>query len=183
MASLADQLLKAGLVDKNKANKAKKEKQKQANSSRKGGAKVTNEARLAAEKERARKVERDRELNLQKKNQADQKALLAQIKQLIQMNRIDRAEGDIAYSFVHEGKVKKLQVTEALQKQLSLGRLAIVTLVEDGQTIYELVPHAVADKIAQRDEVSVVQINESSTDTADGDDPYADYQIPDDLMW
>ena len=183
MASLADQLLKAGLVDKNKANKAKKEKQKQANSSRKGGAKITNEAQLAAQKERDRKLERDRELNRQKQSQSNQKALLAQIKQLIEMNRVDKADGDIDYSFLHEDKVKKIQVTEAMQKQLSLGRLAIVTFAHDGLNQYELVPYAIAEKITQRDAKSVVQINEASTDAADGDDPYADYQIPDDLMW
>jgi len=183
MASLQDQLLKAGLVDKNKANKAKKEKQKQVNSSRKGGAKITNEARLAAQKERDRKLERDRELNRQKQSQSNQKALLAQIKQLIEMNRVDRADGDIAYSFVHENKVKKIQVSEAMQKQLSLGRLAIVRFDHNGQNQYELVPYAIAEKITERDAASVVQINEASTDSADGDDPYADYQIPDDLMW
>ena len=183
MASLQDQLLKAGLTDKNKANKAKKEKQKQANNSRKGGAKVTNEAQLAAQKERDRKLERDRELNRQKQSQSNQKALLAQIKQLIELNRIDKSDGDIAYSFVHEDKVKKFQVSEAMQKQLSLGRLAIVTFVDEGQNRYELVPYAIAEKITQRDKNSVVQINEVSTDTDDGDDPYADYQIPDDLMW
>jgi len=183
MSSLQDQLLKAGLVDKNKANKAKKDKNKQAKVSRKGGEKITNEAQIAAQKQRQQKLERDRELNQQKQKQSNQKALLAQIKQLIELNRVDRADGDIAYSFVHGDKVKKIQVTEALQKQLSLGRLAIVTFFQKGQNQYELVPYGVAEKIEHRDASSVVQINESSANEADGDDPYADFQIPDDLMW
>lgn len=183
MASLQDQLLKAGLVDKNKANKAKKEKQKQAKAGRKGGEKTADEIRLAAEREQARKVERDRELNRQKQTQSNQKALMAQIKQLIDLNRIDREGGDIDYSFVHDDKVRKISVGVDLKKQLSAGRLAIVTFTRDGSDCYELVPAAIAQKIAQRDEGSVVQMNQLSETEIDADDPYADYQIPDDLMW
>ena len=43
MASLQDQLLKAGLIDKNRAHKANKDRQKQANLVRKSGAKTDNE--------------------------------------------------------------------------------------------------------------------------------------------
>ena len=116
MASLQDQLLKAGLVDKNKANKAKKEKQKQAKVSRKGGEKTADEMRLAAEREQARKTERDRELNRQKQLASNQKALQAQIRQLIQLNRVDREGGDLAYSFVDQDKVKNIHVSEELTR-------------------------------------------------------------------
>jgi len=183
MASLQDQLLKAGLVDKNKANKAKKEKNKQAKTSRKGGGKAANEAQSAAQKQRQQKLERDRELNQQKQQQSKRKALLAQIKQLIELNRVEREGGEIAYSFLHKNKVKNILVTEDLQKQLGLGRLAIVTFHHKGQSHYELVPLAIAEKIEQRDAGSVLHINEDSSNESDGDDPYADYQIPDDLMW
>lgn len=183
MASLQDQLLKAGLVDKNKANKAKKEKQKQTKNHRKMGGKTVNEAREAAQQEKARKLERDRELNRQKQAQSNQKALMAQIKQLIELNRIDREGGEIDYSFVHNDKVKKISVQALLQKQLGSGRLAIVTFIKDGDDRYELVPAVIAEKIAQRDESSVVQMNQISETEIDEDDPYADYQIPDDLMW
>ena len=183
MASLQDQLLKAGLVDKNKANKAKKEKQKQAKVSRKGGEKTADEMRLAAEREQARKTERDRELNRQKQLASNQKALQAQIRQLIQLNRVDREGGDLAYSFVDQDKVKNIHVSEELQKQLSLGRLAIVAFANGRERIYELVPAGVAEKIAQRDQQSVVQIKAAGDSQPEQDDPYADYQIPDDLMW
>ncbi len=183
MASLQDQLLKAGLVDKSKANKAKKEKQKQAKSSRKGGGRAANEIQEAAKQEMARKTAQDRELNRQKQLASDEKALQAQIRQLVQLNRVDRTDGDIAYSFVDEDKVKNIQVTNELQKQLSLGRLAIVALAHGGERSYELVPTGVAEKIAQRDEQSVVQITAADESTPEQEDPYADYQIPDDLMW
>ena len=56
---------------------------------------------------------------------------------------------------------------------------------------YELVPAAVADKINQRDNRTVVlQNTKNETSIADNsaassseDDPYADFVVPDDLMW
>jgi len=67
------------------------------------------------------------------------------------------------------------------------GRLAIVKL----EQAYELVPAAVADKINQRDNHTVVLQNiisetstaDASVDSVDEDDPYADFVVPDDLMW
>ena len=58
------------------------------------------------------------------------------------------------------------------------GRLVIVC--QGGAT--ELVPRVIADKIAERDAKLVVRVNKSSTQV-DEDDPYAAFQIPDDLMW
>lgn len=40
----------------------------------------------------------------------------------------------------------------------------------------------IADKIAERDASLVVRVNKISTEV-DADDPYAAFQIPDDLMW
>jgi uncharacterized protein YaiL (DUF2058 family) len=47
---------------------------------------------------------------------------------------------------------------------------------------YELVPRVIADKIAERDASLVVRVNKTTTEV-EGDDPYAAFQIPDDLMW
>ena len=47
-------------------------------------------------------------------------------------------------------------------------------------------PTAVAEKIKQRDESLVVMLTENTgvnADQEDEDDPYADFKIPDDLMW
>jgi uncharacterized protein YaiL (DUF2058 family) len=58
------------------------------------------------------------------------------------------------------------------------GRLVIVC--QGGAT--ELVPRVIADKIAERDASLVVRVNKASAEI-DADDPYADFKIPDDLMW
>jgi uncharacterized protein len=69
-------------------------------------------------------------------------------------------------------------VSAAVQAHLMAGRLVIVRL--NGTT--ELVPRVIADKIAERDASMVVRVNKASTEV-DADDPYAAFQIPDDLMW
>jgi hypothetical protein len=49
---------------------------------------------------------------------------------------------------------------------------------------YELVPSVTAEKIAQRDPGCVVVLNAQSSPQANPEaDPYADYPVPDDLMW
>jgi uncharacterized protein YaiL (DUF2058 family) len=183
MASLQDQLLKAGLIDKNKAHKAKKDRQKQANLVRKSGAEADNESRLLAQQERTKKLARDRELNLQKQQASNQKAIAAQVRQLIEMNSLDRDRGEISYSFIYQNKVKNIGVSAEQKNQLTLGRLAIVTLLANKDRRFEIVPTPVADKIAQRDADSVVHLNQKVEIDENENDPYADFQIPDDLTW
>ncbi len=183
MASLQDQLLKAGLIDKNKAQKANKDRQKQANLVRKSGASTDNKTRVLAQQEHAKKLARDRDLNLQKQQASNQKAIAAQVKQLIEMNKLDRDQGEIAYNFVYRNKVKNIGVSEEQKNQLTLGRLAIVTLLVNREYRFEIVPSPVAEKIAQRDVDSVVHLNQKVEMEENEDDAYADFQIPDDLTW
>ncbi len=178
--SLRDQLLKKGLVDEKKLKQVTSAERKQQKMQRKSKEVSEDEVKRAAQQAAAEKVERDRELNRQQKEKAERKAIAAQVAQLIQMNRVSRGEGEIAFNFVDGGKVKRLYVTERLRDQLSQGLLAIVTLA--GQ--YELVPSAVAQKVRQRDEAAVILLNDrANTEAEDPDDPYKDYKIPDDLMW
>jgi uncharacterized protein len=178
MASLQDQLLKAGIVDPGKAKKIIKEKRKEAKSQPKGHARV-DETREQALRSVAQKAERDRELNRELRAQSEKKAIQAQIIQLIRINRIERASGDIPFQFVDGKKIKKIHVTAQTQAELSRGRIAIARL--DGR--YELIPAAAARKIMQRDENAVLLLNTGEPVAAGEDDPYAAYQIPDDLMW
>lgn len=187
MTSLKDQLLKAGLIDQAKAEKAGHEERKTAHqktakaqkeAKRTGEVKV-DEAKLLAEKALQEQAERSKSLNRQQREQAEHKAIQAQIRQLIEMNRLDRKQGELRYQFADQNKIKTLMVTELLQDRLAYGMVAVVRL---GET-YELVPRIVAEKIAQRDASAVVVLNVNKNPTPAEDDPYAAYQIPDDLMW
>lgn len=179
--SLLEQLKKTGLVDEKKARKVKqgKHQSRKQKGKKKGAAPELSEAERLAQQARAEKAERDRLLNQQRKEAAERKAIAAQIRQLIETNRVRDRDGDIAYNF-SDGKVlKRIHVSEPVHRSLVAGRLAIARLDEG----YELVPMPVADKIRQRDEQCII-VNEHSEEAEPGeDDPYADYKIPDDLMW
>jgi len=181
MASLQDQLLKAGLIDAKKAKQANKEKRKETNVARRSNEEVVDEIKQSAEQARQEKAERDRELNRQRDHELQQKAIAAQIKQLIENHRQSKGagQGDVEYNFTDGKLIKKIRVSKLVQEQIVRGVLAVVKLGEG----YEVVPRIVADKIAQRDEKFVIVANTKTQQQTDEDDPYKDYVIPDDLMW
>ncbi len=175
MSSLKAQLLKSGLAD---AKRAKKVHQQQLEA----GKHAKDETKEAVQKAMAEKAERDRLLNLQRKEEQEKKAITAQIKQLIETNKIDRKGSEVAYQFTDDKKIKKLYVSELLVNQLAKGQIAVVRFADT----YELVPARVAEKIAMRDAALVVVLNQapvSNNEQTPEEDPYADYQIPDDLIW
>jgi len=177
--SLQDQLLKAGLVDTEKAKKVTRDKRKQDKQRRHTKAGPIDESHQRMQQELAAKAERDRELNLRRQAQAQRNAVLAQVRQLVEGNRQPRGGDELAYNFVDGTKVKRLYVSAEVHKRISTGKLAIVRL---GQQ-YELVTPEIADKIRSRDEHSLVFCNDPKQDAGDQADPYADHPIPDDLIW
>jgi len=178
--SLFDQLKQAGLVNKNKANKIKHDQYKnKKNTSKKELAKQRNESAKLDKKKQADKAERDRLMNQQKNEDAERKAIAAQIIQLIETNAIDDAEGEIVYNFTDAGLVKRLYVSEQSHKLLMSGRIAVA---KHGEA-YKLVPKMVAEKIMQRDAECIINADHSIEEDSSENDPYADYKIPDDLMW
>ena len=178
MASLQDQLLNAGLVDKKKAKQLKQERRKEAKVRQKGQTPL-DDSKEQVKRNFLDKAERDRQLNKQQQEAVERKAIEAQISQLIKMNRIKREGGDIAYQFTDGTRIKKMYITEQLQKDLVNGRLAIAKLGND----FELLPSSAAEKIMQRDPKIIILLNTYEVTGVDEDDPYAEYQIPDDLMW
>ena len=185
MASLQDQLLQAGLVNEKKAKQAKKEQRKKTKQAHKSKQAPIDENKAAAQQTLKDKAEKDRLLNLQQQEQANQKAIAAQVKQLVTLNKINRKDGDIAYNFEHGGKFKKIYVNKKMQDLLSRGQLAIISIDGPAETRFEVVVKPVAEKIAQRMQEAVILVSNTQTDTlsSEEEDWYADYEIPDDLMW
>ncbi len=182
--SLQEQLLQAGLTDKKKVSKVKREKHKKVKQKQKHKKQAVevDENKIAAEQARLQKQEKDRQLNLQAKQAAEEKAVKAQIKQMIEVNKQPKGKGDIACNFTDGTLIKRIYVDQKTQNRISAGKLAIAKL-NDG---YEIIPMPVADKISMRDETCIVYRadleTQQSTDSEE-DDWYADYQIPDDLTW
>ncbi|MGE3297783.1 MAG: DUF2058 domain-containing protein [Porticoccaceae bacterium] len=170
---LQDQLLKAGLVKPHQIKKATKEK-RQAQRGTTPEA-VSEQARQAQQ----RKAESDRNRNREQVAERERKAQAAQIRQLIETQRLARSGGDSTFQFVDAGKIKKITLHKAQRAQIVGGVLAVVRF----DSTYELVPSATAEKIAQRDPGSVVVFNVPSAQENPESDAYADYPVPDDLMW
>ncbi|MFK7863801.1 MAG: DUF2058 domain-containing protein [Pseudohongiellaceae bacterium] len=182
--SLQDQLKKSGLVDDKKAKQLKRAKLKQEKLARKEAGKnaVVDENKVAQQQAKAARAEKDRQLNLEKNAREQQVALSAQIKQLIETHSIslggESGQGDKKYSFSDSNKIKHLWVSDSQVNQLSQGQIVIVKHSDQ----YSLVPAVVADRIAQRLPESIIFQAEQDSGLQ-ADDPYADYQIPDDLDW
>ena len=177
--SMQDQLRKIGLVNDKKLRKAQRVKHA-AEMERKAHGATADDPAAAAQKARSEKAARDRALNEARDRQANLKALRAQVRQQIELNRQPRDCGEIPFNFADGRAVKKLFVTKRHQEHLVSGRLAIVKLDDK----YELVPTAVAQKIRLRDPNTVIVCNDvEQAEQPDGDDPYANYKIPDDLDW
>lgn len=169
--SLQEQMLKAGLVNEKKLKKAKKGSKKSRVQAR--------EVKAAVQANKDAQLERDQELNQQNKEQQLSKEIKAQVKQLIELNKLDLKEGDIKYNFTDGTFVKSLYVESLIRDQLASGVLAIARYDET----YVVIPGSVAKKIAMRDEETIIEIHKPEEEIPAEDDPYADFVVPDDLMW
>jgi len=188
--SLQDQLLGAGLIKKQDANNIKTAKKKQVKKSKETKTELKNEASEAAEKARLEEQQKSQALNAQRKQEAEEKAAQAQIKQMIKINSIYKTDrkadedSQLVYNFTDDSKIKTMLVSPANHALISKGIVAIAKLEES----YYLIPAEAARKIAERDSSSIVLLNEFSKSDAgskedDVEDPYAGFEVPDDLMW
>ncbi len=178
MASLQDQLLKAGVINKGKAQKIRKDKQKQ-RKQKVADDPTTEESKLLAAKALEEKKQRDLERNKQLNAEAERKALQAQVNQWVTTAQLEPGGGDIPYQFVHNKVIKKIYVSALMTEELSRGRVAIVTLGDR----YCLVPEAVGKRVLAAAPERFVLMNESAAKDSPENDEYADYKVPDDLMW
>lgn len=178
--SLQDQLRAAGLVTQKDLKKAQKHMHRKEMRVKQGV--EEDEVKLEAERALKDKQLADRAANEARNAAAREKELNAQIKQLIERNS-QRQKGEVAYNFNDHNKIKKIYVSEENKQQINKGFLAIVKQ-GDG---YDLVPKQIAERISNRipdrkDDV-VLYLYDRSKDQVDEDDPYKDFQIPDDLEW
>ena len=184
--SLQEQLLKSGLVSTGQARAVKSEKHKQAKQLHHNKILISDDVKEQAQKAKLEQANRDRELNQQRKQEDENKQLAAQIKQLIEQNRLpkdntlaDHSDDSLAYHFTDNSKVKTIYVSKAMREKITQGQLAIVKL---GQQ-YEIVPGEIAGKIKLRDVASVIVFYETITIMENEADSYVNFQVPDDMTW
>jgi len=150
-----DKFLKAGLVSKKQVNKAKREKhiKRKENTDEEPSAVSQHVQHL-----KAVQAKQNRELNEKREQARIVKEQKAQIKQLIEQNRLEQDSRGEAYHFVQQGKITRIFVAEEMIDQLSCGQLAIVKSGEK----YEVVPAKVAEQIAERKKTVIVSFHKKS---------------------
>ena len=111
MASLQEQLLKAGLTTKQKARQANSDKRKKNKQKRSG---VKHEATLQEEVQRdlalskAEKAAKDSALNADRKQQLVEKEQSLRIKQILTHHQLKHVNGESEYNYTFDNKIKKL---------------------------------------------------------------------------
>lgn len=183
MASLQDQLLKAGLTTKQKARQANSDKRKKGKQKRSGvkvDASLQEQVKQDLELAKKEKLARDIALNNEKKQALLAKEQQLRILQILQHHQVTNVNGEAEYNYTFNSKIKKLFVDAITHQALVNGRLALCG-VDD--TTY-IVTSETAEKVASLDQsVILVQNIKVVDETVAEDDPYAEFQIPDDLMW
>ncbi|MES1938275.1 DUF2058 domain-containing protein [Salinisphaera hydrothermalis] len=184
--SLQDQLLKAGIAKPKQVKKARHDKARRNKAARRAGGKGDEEQQKLSkdvEAATAAKREADRKRAQAANAEREQRERKRQAIQIINEHRIaiEKPEADEPpYSYTVKGKIRRLPVSRDQRRRLADGRLAIVRYdgqtslvdVETAQRLEALIPKAIS-RITEADKAS----------EADPDDPYAGYEVPDDLMW
>lgn len=181
LTPLQAQLIQAGLAKKSKAAEVVREQ----NKVRQGKAPAApSEIQLEAERLRTERVERDRALAAEHKARAHLTELRAQARQIIKDRKVPRS-GESEYRFTADGAIRSLLVNEELRRKLSAGALVIARMDDS----YELLPRAAAEKVRERDASLIVLDHgqaagsEPAASTSEDDAYYAQFKVPDDLVW
>ncbi|NVK29731.1 MAG: DUF2058 domain-containing protein [Gammaproteobacteria bacterium] len=175
MSSLRDQLLKAGVASKQQAKKSSKAV---AHQKRTGQSTQSDQARAAAEAALQAKRDADKAANQAQQAARLAKEIDAQARDIIRNSALPRGEGE-HYQFQFDGKVKEIGLSATLRSQIVAGQAAIACADEQ----FFVIPAKAAEKVAERRAELIAIHFDKASDAVDEDDPYADYQIPDDLMW
>lgn len=178
---LQEQLLKAGLVKKAKLAEVEREQHK---ARRTGGNAGPSEVRLQAEQTRIEKIERDRALAAERNAKARTAELRAQARQIIEDKKAP-CSGNAEYRFTVDGAIRTLLVDDEQRRKLSSGAM-VIARHGDG---FALLPRAAGERVRERAAELIVLDHGDGGDTeaaagvSDDDAYYAQFKVPDDLLW
>lgn len=177
--SLKEQLLAAGLVKPKQVTEVKQQQRKQARQQPKSKAAPPTQAQQEAQKAAAEKAARDKELNRQRQAERERRAIINQLEQIIEAQRLSTKDGETPFRFVVKSKIKKIYVTADQHAALVKGTLGVVRYKE----AFAVVTRETAERIAERDARTVLVLRDGTEPDIQEDPDYADFKVPDDLMW
>jgi len=180
MASLQEQLMKSGLINKQKAKQAQTEKRRKAKQKKKKGTVAVSDIQISIHEQKELLKQQDLENNRQTQAQLDARAAHGKLIQMIAQHCEKDYQGEIDYHFTYASKVKRIAVNEKTQQGLIRGSLAICVLNDE----FYLINKDAAAILADIDPSVLVALHDKEEPlTAQEDDPYADFAVPDDLIW
>lgn len=180
MASLQDQLMKSGLINKQKAKQAQTEKRRKAKQKKKKGSVEVSDVQISINQQKEIQKQQDLEKNHQTQAELALRAAHGKLIQMIAQHCEKSYQGEIDYHFTYNGKVKRIAINEATQQRLINGQLAICVLNNE----FYLINKEAAEKLTQIDSSVLVALHEKvEISEMQEDDPYAEFAIPDDLIW
>jgi len=181
MASLQEQLMNSGLVNKQKAKQAQTEKRRQAKQKKKKGTVVVSDLQKAVQEKTELQRQKDLADNQETQQQLAIRAAHGKLIQMIAQHCEKDYQGELDYHFTYENKVKRIAVTPSIQQGLIKGAFAICVLNDE----FYLINKEAAEKLRAIDESVLVALHDQTEHSIenDEDDPYAEFAIPDDLMW
>lgn len=177
--SLREQLLAAGLVTQKQVQKTEQQQRQAQHGQKKKQLPPAPDKQAAARQAQAAKAARDQELNRQQREKAERKARRAEIRQIVEQNRIPRIESEDYFNFVDGNKIHRFAVNSDVRERILRGTLAIVR--HNG--FHALVPSEIAERVRERDASFVVPLKQPEAETRTADDPYKEFVVPDDLLW
>lgn len=169
--SLRDQLIAAGY-------KAPKEEKK--NQGHKKNKKKSRPGKTSPEKKQQTRQKTSSKAASDEAEIAKRKKLKAEIKILIDENKLSDWKGEIAYRYLVDSRIRELYVKDEIQAGLAARELAITRL--NGDTY--LVPKETALSIQKiNPQWSVFNLEEQSSTSVEEPEEYSEYKVPDDLKW
>jgi uncharacterized protein YaiL (DUF2058 family) len=180
MASLQDQLLKSGLINKQKSKQAQTEKRRNAKQKKKKGAVQVSAVQIAINEQKEQQKQQDLDRNKETQAQLDVRSAHGKLIQMIAQHCEKNYQGEIDYHFTFANKVKRIAINENTQRGLINGSLAICVLNEE----FYLINKEAAGKLTEIDASVLVSLHEKvEISDIEEEDPYAEFAIPDDIMW
>lgn len=180
-SSLKDQLLSAGLITKEQVrNNSRKQRPKKGKKRELDPAAQERQALAAANA--AREKERAQELNAKREQARKAQEQSDRIRQILSSRGLPKAginEETTRFYFQLDKRVHNLHVTAEQRAQLVGGKSGIVLF--DGH--YHLLPIDHAQRVQALSPHRVWVGADDDDKPSDEDDPYAGYEVPDDLIW
>lgn len=180
MASLQEQLMKSGLINKQKAKQAQTDKRRKAKQKKKKGSVEVSDVQIVINAQKEQQKSQDLDKNRATQADLDARSAHGKLIQMIAQHCEKNYQGEIDYHFTYDQKVKRIAINETIQKSLINGSLAICVLNDE----FYLINKEASQTLSEIDASVLVSLHEKvDMQAIDEEDPYAEFAVPDDLVW